>query len=161
MGFSPWAFTEETSYLPNKFVISTGLYPDSPPRGAVERRAGNPADHAYFHIGGTASRVSRQSSLDAKNHGTVRFLNMLTVRAKSGDLVAMIARARSQLAMNVAVKRALPRRLRLQTAGSSAMLRSGCPFCESYKSVGPSNLSSREKATKSFVHFPSSPAGTA
>jgi len=42
-----------------------------------------------FHIGGTASRVSQQSSLDAKNHGTVRFLNMLTVRARSGDLVAM------------------------------------------------------------------------
>jgi RNA polymerase Rpb1, domain 5 len=42
-----------------------------------------------FHIGGTASRVSQQSSLDAKDHGTVRFLNMLTVRAKSGDLVAM------------------------------------------------------------------------
>src|SRR5271169_1095041 len=32
---------------------------------------------------------SQQSSLEAKNHGTVRFLNMLTVRAKSGDLVAM------------------------------------------------------------------------
>src|SRR6202522_1254186 len=42
-----------------------------------------------FHIGGTASRVSQQSSLDAKNHGTVRFLHMLPVRAKSGDLVAM------------------------------------------------------------------------
>ena len=42
-----------------------------------------------FHIGGTASRVSQQSSLDAKNPGTVRFLNMLTVRSKSGDLVAM------------------------------------------------------------------------
>jgi DNA-directed RNA polymerase subunit beta' len=42
-----------------------------------------------FHIGGTASRVSQQSSLDAKNAGTVRFLNMLTVRSKSGDLVAM------------------------------------------------------------------------
>src|SRR6202034_3769420 len=42
-----------------------------------------------FHIGGTASRVSQQSSLEAKNHGTVRFLNMLTVRSKSGDLVAM------------------------------------------------------------------------
>jgi DNA-directed RNA polymerase subunit beta' len=42
-----------------------------------------------FHIGGTASRVSQQSSLEAKNHGTVRFFNMLTVRSKSGDLVAM------------------------------------------------------------------------
>jgi DNA-directed RNA polymerase subunit beta' len=42
-----------------------------------------------FHIGGTASRVSEQSRLDAKSHGTVRFFNMLTVRSKSGDLVAM------------------------------------------------------------------------
>src|ERR1700728_130422 len=42
-----------------------------------------------FHIGGTASRVQDQSTQDAKSHGTVRFLNMLTVRAKSGDLVAM------------------------------------------------------------------------
>ncbi len=42
-----------------------------------------------FHIGGTASRVSEQSKLDAKNNGTVRFINMVTVRAKSGDLVSM------------------------------------------------------------------------
>jgi DNA-directed RNA polymerase subunit beta' len=42
-----------------------------------------------FHIGGTASRVSEQSRVDAKNNGTVRFLNLVTVRAKSGDLVAM------------------------------------------------------------------------
>jgi RNA polymerase Rpb1, domain 5 len=42
-----------------------------------------------FHIGGTASRVPQQSSPEAKNPGTVRFLNMLTVRSKSGDLVAM------------------------------------------------------------------------
>jgi DNA-directed RNA polymerase subunit beta' len=42
-----------------------------------------------FHIGGTASRVNEQSRLDAKNNGFVRFINMITVRAKSGDLVAM------------------------------------------------------------------------
>ncbi|MGH7058622.1 MAG: DNA-directed RNA polymerase subunit beta', partial [Acetobacteraceae bacterium] len=42
-----------------------------------------------FHIGGTASRVSEQSRVDAKNNGTVRFINMVTVRAKSGHLVAM------------------------------------------------------------------------
>ena len=42
-----------------------------------------------FHIGGTASRVSEQSHLDAKNNGSVRFINLVTVRAKSGDLVAM------------------------------------------------------------------------
>src|SRR5512135_1292115 len=42
-----------------------------------------------FHIGGTASRVSEQSRLDAKTNGTARFINMQTVRSKSGDLVVM------------------------------------------------------------------------
>jgi DNA-directed RNA polymerase subunit beta' len=42
-----------------------------------------------FHIGGTASRVSEQSRLDARNNGTVRFINLVTVRSKQGDLVAM------------------------------------------------------------------------
>ena len=40
-----------------------------------------------FHIGGTASRVSEQSRLEAKNNGIVRFINLQTVRAKEGDLV--------------------------------------------------------------------------
>src|SRR5437660_597449 len=42
-----------------------------------------------FHIGGTASRVSEQSRLDAKNAGNVRFINMQTVKSKAGDLVVM------------------------------------------------------------------------
>ncbi|MGA8875448.1 MAG: DNA-directed RNA polymerase subunit beta', partial [Candidatus Korobacteraceae bacterium] len=42
-----------------------------------------------FHIGGTASRVSEQSRLDAKNNGTVRFVNLITVRSKEGNLVVM------------------------------------------------------------------------
>jgi DNA-directed RNA polymerase subunit beta' len=42
-----------------------------------------------FHIGGTASRVSEQSRLDAKADGIIRFVNLQTVRSKSGDLVAM------------------------------------------------------------------------
>src|SRR6202012_3288792 len=42
-----------------------------------------------FHIGGTASRVSEQSRLDAKNNGTVRFIGLQTVKSKSGDLVVM------------------------------------------------------------------------
>jgi len=42
-----------------------------------------------FHIGGTASRVSDASHLDAKNAGTVRFINLVTVRSKDGGLVAM------------------------------------------------------------------------
>ncbi len=42
-----------------------------------------------FHIGGTASRVSEQSRLDAKNNGIVRFIGLQTVKSKAGDLVVM------------------------------------------------------------------------
>jgi DNA-directed RNA polymerase subunit beta' len=42
-----------------------------------------------FHIGGTASRVSEQSRLDAKSNGIVRFINLQTVKSKTGDLVVM------------------------------------------------------------------------
>jgi len=42
-----------------------------------------------FHIGGTASRVNEQSRLEAKNHGSVRFINLASVRSRQGDLVAM------------------------------------------------------------------------
>jgi len=42
-----------------------------------------------FHIGGTASRVSEQSRLEAKNNGVVRFQNLQTVRSKEGGLVVM------------------------------------------------------------------------
>jgi DNA-directed RNA polymerase subunit beta' len=42
-----------------------------------------------FHIGGTASRVSEQSTLESKNAGIVRFINLATVQNKDGDLVAI------------------------------------------------------------------------
>src|SRR5205814_7755511 len=42
-----------------------------------------------FHIGGTASRVSEQSRLEAKSNGTVRFIGLQTVKSKAGDLVVM------------------------------------------------------------------------
>ena len=42
-----------------------------------------------FHVGGTASRVSDQSRLDAKNAGAIKYINLNTVRAKDGTLVAM------------------------------------------------------------------------
>ncbi|MGA3211191.1 MAG: DNA-directed RNA polymerase subunit beta', partial [Terriglobales bacterium] len=42
-----------------------------------------------FHIGGTASRVSEQSRLEAKVNGFARFVNLQTVKSKSGDLVVM------------------------------------------------------------------------
>jgi DNA-directed RNA polymerase subunit beta' len=42
-----------------------------------------------FHIGGTASRVSEQSRLEAKTTGTVRFIGLQTVKSKVGDLVVM------------------------------------------------------------------------
>lgn len=42
-----------------------------------------------FHIGGTASRRAEQSSLQPKTKGTVRFLNVNTVRNKEGHLTVM------------------------------------------------------------------------
>ena len=42
-----------------------------------------------FHIGGTATRVSEQSTLEAKNNGFVRFANLSTVRSKENRLVVM------------------------------------------------------------------------
>ena len=41
-----------------------------------------------FHVGGTASRVQDASHLEAKNSGKVHFINLTTVRAKEGGLVA-------------------------------------------------------------------------
>jgi DNA-directed RNA polymerase subunit beta' len=42
-----------------------------------------------FHIGGTASRVSEQSTLEARNAGTVRFQGLQVVEAKDKNLVVM------------------------------------------------------------------------
>jgi DNA-directed RNA polymerase subunit beta' len=42
-----------------------------------------------FHIGGTASRVTEQTSLEAKNAGIIGFHNLQTVRNQEGVLVAM------------------------------------------------------------------------
>ncbi len=42
-----------------------------------------------FHIGGTASRVVEQTTLEAKNPGAVRYYDLRTVRNKQGYLVIM------------------------------------------------------------------------
>jgi DNA-directed RNA polymerase subunit beta' len=42
-----------------------------------------------FHIGGTASRVSEQSHLEAKNNGFLKFQNLQTVKNRDGDFVVM------------------------------------------------------------------------
>ena len=42
-----------------------------------------------FHIGGTASRVSAQSTLEGKHAGTARFHGIQWVKAKDGSLVVM------------------------------------------------------------------------
>ena len=42
-----------------------------------------------FHIGGTASHTSQQTTLEAKNAGLVKFHNVTTVKDKKGDLVVM------------------------------------------------------------------------
>ncbi len=42
-----------------------------------------------FHIGGTASHTTQQTTLDAKHAGNVKFMNVTTVKNKKGDLVVM------------------------------------------------------------------------
>jgi DNA-directed RNA polymerase subunit beta' len=42
-----------------------------------------------FHIGGTASHTTQQTTLEAKNAGTVKFHNLSTVKNKRGELVVM------------------------------------------------------------------------
>ena len=42
-----------------------------------------------FHIGGTASRVSEESTLGTKNGGTIVFLKLRTVAGRKGDRVVM------------------------------------------------------------------------
>jgi DNA-directed RNA polymerase subunit beta' len=42
-----------------------------------------------FHIGGTATRWAVQSVLDAKNKGSVKFIDLPTVKDKEGSLVVM------------------------------------------------------------------------
>ena len=42
-----------------------------------------------FHIGGTASRISEQSTQDAKSDGFARYIGIQTVRSKTGELIAM------------------------------------------------------------------------
>jgi len=42
-----------------------------------------------FHIGGTASRVSEQSALEARNNGVLRYHNLQTVKNRDGHFVAM------------------------------------------------------------------------
>ncbi|NWF57493.1 MAG: DNA-directed RNA polymerase subunit beta', partial [Syntrophaceae bacterium] len=42
-----------------------------------------------FHIGGTASRRAEQTTLQPRNDGRVKFINISTVTSKEGDLVVM------------------------------------------------------------------------
>ncbi len=42
-----------------------------------------------FHIGGTATRLVEQTVLEAKNGGTIKFIDLSTVRNREGSLVVM------------------------------------------------------------------------
>ncbi|HXG32498.1 MAG TPA: DNA-directed RNA polymerase subunit beta' [Bryobacteraceae bacterium] len=42
-----------------------------------------------FHVGGAATRAAEQSTQDAKTDGFVRYHNIVTVRNKKGELIAM------------------------------------------------------------------------
>jgi DNA-directed RNA polymerase subunit beta' len=39
-----------------------------------------------FHIGGTATRVTEQSKLEARNNGFVRFIDLNVVSGRGGNL---------------------------------------------------------------------------
>jgi DNA-directed RNA polymerase subunit beta' len=45
-----------------------------------------------FHIGGTASRRAEQTTLEARNEGFVKFINLSAVEGKEGDLIVMSKR---------------------------------------------------------------------
>src|SRR6266852_2432657 len=45
-----------------------------------------------FHIGGTASRRAEQTTLEARNEGFVKFINLAGVEGKDGDLIVMSKR---------------------------------------------------------------------
>ncbi len=42
-----------------------------------------------FHIGGTASRRAEQTTLEARNEGFLKLINVVTVEGKDGDLIVM------------------------------------------------------------------------
>jgi DNA-directed RNA polymerase subunit beta' len=45
-----------------------------------------------FHIGGTASRRAEQTTLEARNEGMVKFINLAWVEGRDGDLIVMSKR---------------------------------------------------------------------
>ncbi|TMB54880.1 MAG: DNA-directed RNA polymerase subunit beta', partial [Deltaproteobacteria bacterium] len=45
-----------------------------------------------FHIGGTASRRAEQTTLEARNEGFIKFINLAAVEGKDGDLIVMSKR---------------------------------------------------------------------
>ncbi len=42
-----------------------------------------------FHIGGTVTKIAEQTILEAKNAGTLKYVNLNTVKNKDGDMVVM------------------------------------------------------------------------
>jgi DNA-directed RNA polymerase subunit beta' len=52
-----------------------------------------------FHIGGTASRRAEQTTLEARNEGTVRLHNVNTVRSRDGSLIVMSRRGEVVIAV--------------------------------------------------------------
>jgi DNA-directed RNA polymerase subunit beta' len=53
-----------------------------------------------FHIGGTASRVSEQSTLETRHKGTVRYDGLMAVEGREGKMVEGVAGARHMIVMN-------------------------------------------------------------
>src|SRR5262249_32332193 len=61
-------------------------------RGIAAQPSGEPGTRLTlrtFHIGGTASRRAEQTTLETRNDGFLKFINLVTVEGKDGDLVVM------------------------------------------------------------------------
>ncbi len=125
-----------------------------------------------FHVGGTASRVSDQSRLDAKNNGSVRFINLNTVESKDGALVAMnrsgsIADRRRPWprkgALPGRLRRAPARRRTARPSSSASCSPSGIrtPTRSSPKSAAPCSSRTCRKASPSTKKSTKSPASRA
>jgi len=71
-----------------------------------------------FHIGGTATRVSERSTLEARNNGSVKFIDLKYVEGRGGTSISM---NRSGIIAIVDEKAAKKNAITLSTARASAL----------------------------------------
>src|SRR5262249_4984726 len=62
---------------------------DSVTAARSHREPGHQLTMRTFHIGGTATRVSERSTIEARNNGIVKFVDMKFVEGRGGTSIAM------------------------------------------------------------------------